>query len=327
MQSTSISEKPLVSFCILTYNQENYIENACLGAFEQDYPNLEIIISDDCSSDNTWNIVLDLVSHYNGPHKIILNKNEKNLGIRENCNKVLYGLSKGEIILLAGGDDVSLPKRSSITVDTMMRYPELSSLSFQSLIVDEHLNPINQSAWNEISAGYTTILTLSDYIHDGNLFIFSGESRALKRSVINAFPPLKYSRAEDIYLFLRSLYLGPIAYIRQPLVKYRQHDESIMGKSRNSESFNKRLSQADRRKLWEKNLEIFNNTTKKQLWTDLYYAVEHGYIKKDYEPFVTCKLTNVEKWLMPKKESNLSQKVLHKCSRSVKKILRSLKLI
>ena len=319
MQST-ILDNPLVSFCILTYNQEKYIKDACMGAFGQDYPNLEIVISDDCSSDSTWDIVLELVSQYNGPHKLVLNKNEKNLGIRENCNKVLYELATGEIILLAGGDDVSLPERTRVTVDTMIKCPELSSVSFKSLQVDQELNPIHQSKWHEISAGYTTVLTLSDYIENDNLYIFSGESRALRRTVINAFPPLKYSRAEDIYLFLRSIYLGSIAYIRLPLVKYRQHDESVMGKSRNAATMNKRLSRVKRKRKWKNDIERFNNTTKKQLWTDLQYAVEHGYIIKDHEPYVANKLAKVEKWLMPQKDLSLCQKVLRKCWRIVKKI-------
>lgn len=322
-----ISDKPLVSFCVLTYNQEKYIRDACIGAIEQDYPNLEIIISDDCSSDNTWNVVLDATSQYKGPHKIVLNRNEKNLGIREHCNKVLYELAKGDMILLAGGDDVSLPERTEVTVETMLRNPELSSVSFRSQKVDKDLNPISQGAWDEMSEGYTTILTLDDYVRNSNLFIFSGESRALRRIVIDAFPPLQYSRAEDIYLFLRSLYVGSIAYIRKPFVLYRQHDDSIMGKSRNEELKNKKLSRLQKKEMWKSRIESFSLTTKRQMREDFLYAVEQGYIKKEQELFVAEKLNKVEEWLMPKKDPSICQKVVKRVRRIVKKAVKTISIV
>jgi glycosyltransferase involved in cell wall biosynthesis len=46
--------KPLISFLLLSYNQEEYINDAVDGAFSQTYSTLEIIISDDCSNDNTY---------------------------------------------------------------------------------------------------------------------------------------------------------------------------------------------------------------------------------------------------------------------------------
>ncbi|KJF78562.1 hypothetical protein UA45_05225 [Morganella morganii] len=47
----------LVSFVLISYNQEKYIEDALLSVLEQDYSNLEIIVSDDGSTDNTKNII------------------------------------------------------------------------------------------------------------------------------------------------------------------------------------------------------------------------------------------------------------------------------
>ena len=72
---------PPFSFLMITYNQEQYIADALNSALAQDYPNLEIIVSDDCSSDQTFAIATDIASNYRGPHKITLNRNEPNLGI------------------------------------------------------------------------------------------------------------------------------------------------------------------------------------------------------------------------------------------------------
>jgi glycosyltransferase involved in cell wall biosynthesis len=55
------TQYPLVSLCIFTYNQEKYIREAVEGALSQDYPNLEIIISDDNSTDSTYDRTIDYV--------------------------------------------------------------------------------------------------------------------------------------------------------------------------------------------------------------------------------------------------------------------------
>ena len=57
-------EKPLVSYVLTTYNIESFIEESVKCAFEQDYENLEIILSDDCSSDHTFDIMKKMGGNY-----------------------------------------------------------------------------------------------------------------------------------------------------------------------------------------------------------------------------------------------------------------------
>jgi len=59
-------EKPLVSICLFAYNQEKYIKEAIRGVLNQTYENLGIIISDDCSTDNTYVIIKEEVEKYKG---------------------------------------------------------------------------------------------------------------------------------------------------------------------------------------------------------------------------------------------------------------------
>lgn len=254
-------ECPLVSFCIFTYNQENFIEEAIEGAIKQDYPNLEIIISDDNSTDRTFEVINKTVNKFKNSckHDIIINKNHVNLGIREHCNKVLYEIAKGDILLLAGGDDISLPERTSESVKYFNLYPDVKSLSFSSKLVDVNLQPLKDMN-TKIISGEFSLFTLEDYISFRDFIIFSGDSRALRREVIEKFPPLKYSKSEDIYLFVRSLILGSIVYIRKPLVLRRVHGNNV--------SFGK----------FPKSLII---NMQKQFQFDLSYAYEKKYIDKD----------------------------------------------
>ena len=69
-------EKPMVSYCLISYNQENFIRDAIESALKQDYHPLEIIISDDNSSDRTFEIAEQIVTEYKGTHSVILNQNK-----------------------------------------------------------------------------------------------------------------------------------------------------------------------------------------------------------------------------------------------------------
>lgn len=91
---------PLVSINIPTYNQEKYIARAISSALAQDYPNLEVVVSDDCSTDNTFAIAKSLESD-----KVRVHQNQKNLGRVGNYRFVLYNLSRGEWVVNLDGDD------------------------------------------------------------------------------------------------------------------------------------------------------------------------------------------------------------------------------
>ena len=104
------NDKPLVSIILFSYNQENFITEAVESLLNQTYSPLEIILSDDCSKDDTFNRMKRLAKAYKGPHKVKLNHNKKNLGVIAHMNKAL-NLTKGELIFAAAGDDISLPER------------------------------------------------------------------------------------------------------------------------------------------------------------------------------------------------------------------------
>ena len=111
---------PKVSVLLITYNQENYIEEAIVSAAEQDYDNLEVIAADDCSTDNTSEIIRSLERKYPGRVKAVIG--DENLGITGNCNR---GLSHcdGKYTAHIGGDDVFCPGKISAQVKWMEEDP------------------------------------------------------------------------------------------------------------------------------------------------------------------------------------------------------------
>ena len=97
---------PKVSIHVLSYNQERYIAEALESAVSQDYPNLEVVVSDDGSTDRTVAIIRDVQSAH--PGKIVALLNATNAGLTINANKALRACS-GDYIAFLGGDDILLP--------------------------------------------------------------------------------------------------------------------------------------------------------------------------------------------------------------------------
>lgn len=102
---------PLISFYVIACNQERLVSQAIASAFAQTWTPLEIVLSDDCSDDRTFEVMQDLAGTYVGPHSIVINRNRQRLGVGAHINRVLQ-LSKGDWIVASAGDDVSLPERT-----------------------------------------------------------------------------------------------------------------------------------------------------------------------------------------------------------------------
>jgi glycosyltransferase involved in cell wall biosynthesis len=219
-----MKELPLVSFCLLTYNQEDYIGEALDGALSQDYKNLEIIISDDCSTDSTWYIIQKICAEYNGIHKLILNKNVINLGLAAHVNKLYYELSKGKYVAVAAGDDISLPQRISYSISFMEKHQDIVAISTGIEIIDSktqlHSKQSNQLKENQI-------FNLDYYLSNKYQHV-NGPSRIVKRSLIEAYPPLKNRcPTEDTTTLLRAFMYGKVGLLSEKLVKYRLHESNI----------------------------------------------------------------------------------------------------
>ena len=97
-------EYPLLSILIPAYNHEKYIAETIESFYHQDYPNLEMIVIDDGSPDQTYKVALEAAK--NAPFKTTV-LTQKNEGASKTCNK-LESLAKGELITFMSGDDVSI---------------------------------------------------------------------------------------------------------------------------------------------------------------------------------------------------------------------------
>lgn len=213
--------RPLITFALISYNQERFIREAVRGAFAQTHSPLEIILSDDCSEDGTFDIMREEASGYDGPHRVLLNRNERNLGIGGHVNRVME-ISNGELIVPAAGDDVSLPTRAEELVKVWSKGENFSVYS-SYFIVDE--NGIDRGVWSEpelASVGFRL-----DKLRSG-VMRGLGCADAWSRAVFDTFGPLPEGIvSEDVAIPFRATLLGQIAYLDKCLVKYRRHNANV----------------------------------------------------------------------------------------------------
>ncbi len=85
---------------IPAYNQREFISDAIESALSQDYPNLEVIVSDDCSEDDTF----EVAKRYKDP-RLKCYRNTENLGKHQNYRRLLYEYASGQWCIMLDGDD------------------------------------------------------------------------------------------------------------------------------------------------------------------------------------------------------------------------------
>lgn len=222
------NSKPLASIFLLSFNQQRFIKEALLSAFSQDYDNLEIIISDDCSTDETYNIINDLCSKYDGPHKLIVNRNNHNLGIAGHINKV-FKLSSGHFIFFFAGDDISLNNRITKCLQIFNEKSNVFSVFTYGIEIDEVGEATSLLKYDVESNG----LSLNDRIKRFSNAI-PGYCHAIRREVFTKFGPLLETTInEDEAFVFRSLMLGQIHCIHEFLVKRRIHSNNVFALNNN----------------------------------------------------------------------------------------------
>jgi glycosyltransferase involved in cell wall biosynthesis len=105
---------PLVSVMLPAYNQAAFVESAVLSAVEQDYPDLQVVVADDGSTDGTDEIVRDVARRYADRVTTIVGL--PNVGVTLNCNRALQAC-RGELVAFHAGDDRWLPSKVARQVE------------------------------------------------------------------------------------------------------------------------------------------------------------------------------------------------------------------
>ncbi|MDP1872160.1 MAG: glycosyltransferase [Gallionella sp.] len=216
------NQTPLVTFVIFTYNQRDYILEAINGAIAQNYANLEIIISDDCSSDGTFELVKSFVDSYTGPHTLIANQTMENKCTVGHFFDVV-DLANGRLLILSAGDDISYPDRVRRIVSVWLSDKAIALFSNYDLI-DERGSVLQKN----FSPNLRSELAEDIFRKSGQPDIH-GASSAYDLDFVKILPrPTERFFFEDTFMtFMLYLHGKKITKIDEALVAYRTHAESL----------------------------------------------------------------------------------------------------
>lgn len=196
-----MTDRPLVSFCLASYNQREYVGAAVESALAQDYPHLEIIIADDGSTDGSPALIRRLVE---GDSRVRILPSERNLGRARNYER-MYALAQGELIVSADGDDISEPNRVSALVAAWLADGKRAMALYSDGI---KIDP----------QGRTLPGGLGRRSHLWPL----GAVMAFSPRVVREFPPIEVEGASQDHVFAaRAVMLGSELTVDAKLVRWR----------------------------------------------------------------------------------------------------------
>ncbi|HEY9135482.1 MAG TPA: glycosyltransferase [Pseudomonadales bacterium] len=215
---------PLVSVAVITYNQKIFLKECIDSILIQDYQNLEVVISDDASTDGTKEMLREYEQRYSG--KFILKFAENNQGITANSN-VANSACTGKYIAWMGGDDLMLPGKISKQVKFMEENPGCTICYHDLDVFDSDTNKTLYlfSKKNKPREGDVRVS-----IKHG---VFNGACSSMVRR--NQTPTEGYNRllpvASDWLYWVESLANGgSINYINEVLGRYRRHSDNVTNK-------------------------------------------------------------------------------------------------
>lgn len=215
--------KPKITIGILTYNQQDFIQSCLVSILSLKYENLEIIISDDCSKDNTVDIIKNFVKNNQTNHEIILNFNQVNLGLAGNFNRTFEELASGDYFIILGGDDII----AEDYLDRCLKHlnnTDLMMIDFNAVTINDKGEQLGIASKIDFQS---KIYSLKDYLNFAEISTFA-PGRLFKKELVKNFPPInKDCPTEDSVLVLRALLMGKILRLNQKVIFYRKHTHNI----------------------------------------------------------------------------------------------------
>lgn len=201
--------QPFVSIALATYNGERFLAEQLESLVNQTYPNLEIIVSDDGSTDNT----LGILERYAAIHpQLRIYQNTRKSGVTNNFQNAIRHC-EGAFIALSDQDDIWLPGK----IEQMVKGIGNASLIYHdSLLVDEAGRSLQTTA---VEKGYTG--------NDPMVFllknIVSGHACLFKRQLLQQALPFPEAICHDWWLAAIAADNDGIRFLPEVLVHYRQH--------------------------------------------------------------------------------------------------------
>lgn len=224
-----------VDVLLATYNGERYISEQIESILNQTYKNINLIISDDCSKDNTPEIIREYAQK---DERIKVYLQEKNLGVVKNIEFLLKQV-QSSLYMLSDQDDVWLSVKIEKSVETLKKQD--ADLVFGDLeVVDKNLKTIYTSFGDFMLLNRKIGKYIKSYKMNYLYNCITGCTVLSKKKFIEKILPLPEKTKfliHDHWIGLMVALDGKLAYMPEKYIKYRQHGNNQIGTNKVSHGF------------------------------------------------------------------------------------------
>ncbi|CAN5255437.1 hypothetical protein BH10PSE17_BH10PSE17_37870 [soil metagenome] len=230
MESKPRDTAPLsVSVAMCTHNGASFVEAQLLSIFGQSRLPDEIVVVDDCSTDDTWAILQRVGRGAAVPLRLY--RNSERLGVTRNFEKSI-ALTTGEFVFLSDQDDLWNPEKIDRLLGEFVARPDLWFLHTDARLVNDQGEPLGSRLLDALE------MTMMERrrIHAGSPFdvyirrnLATGATAAFRRELFNSARPFPDDWLHDEWLALIAAAFGRADLVEQELIDYRQHDSNHMG--------------------------------------------------------------------------------------------------
>jgi glycosyltransferase involved in cell wall biosynthesis len=204
----------LVSVLMSVYNSEDHLDSSIQSILNQTYKDFEFIIIDDGSKDKSVSIIEKYAA---ADPRIILIKNERNLGLASSLNKGIQ-LAKGKYIARQDADDLSVPERLETQLNYAITHEDVDIVASNSYIIDIHGNLVCETKkFSRIKNYYDKLLNRKAIFIHGSAFLKT--SKLLEVGLYDS----RFYYSQDGEYWLRLISNGAkVHIIEQSLYYYRE---------------------------------------------------------------------------------------------------------
>lgn len=233
-----IEQMPLVSVVVITYNSSKTVVDTLDSIAEQSYSNIELIVTDDSSKDNTVSVVEKWVEEHKGVFKQVeVVQVDENSGVTANANRGV-AVSRGEWIKIIAGDDMLMPNAIERFVAVASKQGGDFFFARMELFYDDPIRDVSVDRTVFFEEAYRifrsrlSALDQYDIIRYSNNFCPAPAAFFSRRAFdrVGGFD-LSIAMVEDMPLWLKATGKGyTLQFIDEPLVRYRIGAGSVQGK-------------------------------------------------------------------------------------------------
>ena len=202
-----------------THNSQAFLVEAIESVLNQTYPDWELILSDDASTDRT----LEIAQLYASKHERVKLLTGQHLGAVGNINRCLKAASRPWVAVL-DSDDVALPDRLEVTLRAAEASPDVVLWGGGVTLINRYGRPMRRAL-----VGPRSQEEYEQYIYDGRIIFFMSPTVMYRRDLALELGGYDEAMdgAEDVELMTRLAERGPVIALNRDLALYRIHGSSI----------------------------------------------------------------------------------------------------